>query len=42
MDSVTRKSDGYIDKLKGNHKKLQSNFDNAIDQIYSRIIKLNN
>jgi hypothetical protein len=35
IDSVTRRSDGYMAKLKYNHKNLQANFDNAIDQIYN-------
>jgi hypothetical protein len=34
IDSVTRKPDGYMAKLKDNHKSLQNNFDNAIGLIY--------
>ena len=34
IDSVIRQPDGYLTKLKNNHKDLQSRFDNVIDQIY--------
>lgn len=35
IDSVIREPDGYMAKLKINHKSLQIKFDDAIDQIYS-------
>jgi hypothetical protein len=34
IDSVIRQPDGYLTKLKSNHKNLQSKFDNAIHQAY--------
>jgi hypothetical protein len=34
-DSVLRDSDGYLAKLKSGYKSMQTNFDNAINEVYS-------